>query len=45
MPREIQQRLSADCLAGYGEATPLVIRQPDPSLAQPFEKGAVLFQK
>ena len=45
MPGEIHQRLSADCFAGYGDATPLVIRQPDPSLAQPFEKDAVLFPK
>ena len=42
-PGEIQQGLSADNLAGNGEPTPLVIGQPDPSLAQLFEEDAVLF--
>jgi len=45
MPGEIQQRLSADCLAGNGEPTPLVIGQPDPSVTELFEKDAILFPK
>ena len=41
-PGEVQQRLSADSLAGDGEPTPLVIGQPDPSVTELFEKDAVL---
>jgi hypothetical protein len=41
-PAEVQQRLSADSLARDSEPTPLVIGQPDPSLAQLFEEDAVL---
>ena len=42
-PGEIQQRLSADSLAGDGQPTPLVIGQPDPSVTELFEKYSVLF--
>jgi hypothetical protein len=41
-PGQIQERLSPDSLAGDGEPTPLVIREPDPSIAQLPEKDAVL---
>ena len=44
-PSEIQQRLSADSLAGDGQPTPLVIGQTDPSVTELFEKYAVLFPK
>ena len=42
-PGQILERLSADSLAGDGQPATLVIGQPDPSLAQLFEKHAVLF--
>ena len=42
---EILQRPSADSLARDRQPPPLVIREPDPSIAQLFEKDAVLFPK
>jgi hypothetical protein len=41
-PGQIQERLSADSLAGHGQPATLVIGQPDPSVAELFEKDAVL---
>ena len=41
-PGQIQERLSADSLAGDGEPTSLVIGQPDASVTELFEKDAVL---
>jgi len=39
---EIQQRPSADSLPGNRQPTPLIIGQPNPSLAHLFERDAVL---
>jgi len=44
-PGEVHRRSSTHSLAGNGEPTPLVIGQPDPSIAQRFEKDAILFPK
>ena len=44
-PRQIQERLSVDSLAGDGQPTPLVIGQPDPSVTELFEEDAVFFPK
>ncbi len=44
-PGEIQQCLPADSLAGNGQPTSLVIREPDPVVAELFAQDTVLFPK
>ena len=44
-PGQIQERLSADSLAGDGQPTSLVIGQPDPSVTELVKKDAVLLPK
>jgi len=42
---EIQQCLPADGLTGNGPPAPLVIGEPDPSLAELFEQNPVFLAK